>query len=195
MNYSIYMESTPNPAVMKFVANRMLVDKSVEFLNSEDAKSVPIAKALFNFPFIKNVFLSTNFISITKNDSVNWEDVAIQLRMFILDKLNSEGIKNHAENLSLPVEKNKNNKKETTVFKTEIEQQIISILEQYIKPAVEADGGYIELKSFKNGLVTVSLKGACSGCPSSQMTLKNGIEVLLKNEFPEKINTVIAINN
>ncbi len=192
MLYTIYAESTPNPTTMKFVANKKLVKKSIEAKSPEEAKKINIAQKLFMFPFVENVFLSNNFISITKNRSVEWEDIAMQLREFILDFINNNKIeildytKDNSINLSKPKKIKQSNK--------EIDSQIISLIDNYIKPAVESDGGAIEFHSFENGTVTVVLKGSCSGCPSSQATLKNGVEQLLKDKVGDKIKEVVALN-
>ena len=189
MDYSIYAESTPNPKVMKFVANRMLVDKSVEITNIEQAKSISIAKALFNFPFVKSLYLSSNFISITKQENVEWENIAMQLRIFISDHLNQQGIKNYTKHISEEIA-------ETEITTSQIEEKtnvtnkekvIINLLNEYIKPAVEADGGAITFHSYKENVVTVNLKGACSGCPSATSTLKGGIESLLTQKVDPNI--------
>jgi len=190
MNYSIYAESTPNPGVMKFVANRMLVDKSIEITQAEQAKDISVAKALFNFPFVKSLYLSSNFISIAKTDNIEWDMIAMQLRNFITDFLNEEGLKNYTENISeediikteVKVEKNT----EKIEF-TDKENAIIDLLNEYIKPAVEADGGAITFNSYVGDVVTVNLKGACSGCPSSTSTLKGGIESLLNQKVDPNI--------
>lgn len=194
MNYSLYAESTPNPEVMKFVSNRMIADKNVELLSAESAKNITIARELFNFPFVKSVFLSSNFISITKTENIKWENIAMQLRIFILDFLNkSETVINYTENIDeTSISDSSNNK---SVVKKEFEgdaKEIEQILEEYIKPAVESDGGSITLDSFENGIVTVNLSGACSGCPSSTITLKQGIESLLKQKLGDKVQEVIA---
>ena len=192
MFYTIYAESTPNPTTMKFVANKKLVDHSVEAKSPEEAKKINIAQKLFMFPFVENVFLSNNFISITKNRSVEWEDIAMQLREFILDFINNNKIeildnsKNNSINLNKPKKIKQSNK--------EIDSKIISLIDNYIKPAVESDGGAIEFHSFENGTVTVVLKGSCSGCPSSQATLKNGVEQLLKDKVGDKVKEVVALN-
>ena len=182
MNYSIYAESTPNPEVMKFVANRMLVDKSIEITKAEQAQDISIAKALFNFPFVKSLYLSSNFISIAKTENVQWDNIAMQLRIFITDYLNEEGLKNYTEHITV--------EEEVTTKKpdfTDKEKAIIDLLNEYIKPAVEADGGAITLHSYKGDVVTVNLKGACSGCPSSTSTLKGGIESLLNQKIDPNI--------
>ena len=189
MNYSIYAESTPNPAVMKFVSNRILVAENMEILTVEDAKQIPLATAIFNFPFVKGLFISGNFISITKNADVKWDDIAMQLRIFITDFLNKEGVVIKEMKTAKEVEKKID--QETLNF-SDMEQKIADILDEYIRPAVESDGGFISLKSFENGVVSVVLKGACSGCPSSSLTLKQGIESLLKQRFPEQIKDVVA---
>lgn len=197
MLYSIYAESTPNPTAMKFVANRRLVKNSMEFKNEKEAKKLNIAQKLFAFPFIENVFISNNFISITKNRSVEWENITMQLREFIVDHLNKNGIENYE-----PKEEYINSRKETRTTKTkkdvtiksETEKQIVQLINQYVKPAVESDGGAIDFYSFKSGVVTVILKGSCSGCPSSQATLKQGVERLLKDKLGDQIQSVIALN-
>lgn len=195
MNYSIYAESTPNPEVMKFVANRMLADKSLEVLNSTDAKNIPLANELFKLPFIKSVFISANFVSVTKIENVEWENIAMQLRIYISDFLNSIDVMNHTENISENIEVDE--KKVINDQREFIgdEREIAEILDEYIRPAVESDGGAITLHSYKDGIVTVSLSGACSGCPSSTITLKQGIESLLKQKLGEKIKEVISKEN
>ena len=189
MNYSIYAESTPNPAVMKFVSNRSLVSENLEILSPEDARQMPIASAIFNFPFVKGLFISGNFIAITKNASAKWDDIAMQLRVFITDFLNKEGLEIIEEKMVKEAEQKI--EKQVVNF-SEMEKKIAAILEEYILPAVESDGGSISLNSFKDGVVSVVLKGACSGCPSSSLTLKQGIEGLLKQRFPEQIKDVVA---
>lgn len=189
MNYSIYAESTPNPAVMKFVSNRILVSENLEILSPEDARQMPIASAIFNFPFVKGLFISGNFIAITKNASAKWDDIAMQLRVFITDFLNKEGLEIIEEKIVKEAEQKI--EKQVVNF-SEMEKKIAAILEEYIRPAVESDGGFISLKSFKDGVVSVVLKGACSGCPSSSLTLKQGIEGLLTQRFPNQIKEVVA---
>jgi NFU1 iron-sulfur cluster scaffold homolog, mitochondrial len=195
MNYSIYAESTPNPEVMKFVANRMLADKSLEILNSTDAKNIPLTNELFKLPFVKSVFISKNFVSVTKIENVEWENIAMQLRIYITDFLNSIEIINHTENISANIEVDE---KKVIIDQREFigdEREIAEILDEYIRPAVESDGGAITLHSYKDGIVTVSLSGACSGCPSSTITLKQGIESLLKQKLGDKIKEVISKDN
>ena len=189
MNYSIYAESTPNPAVMKFVSNRILVSENLEILSPEDARQMPIASAIFNFPFVEGLFISGNFIAITKNASAKWDDIAMQLRVFITDFLNKEGLEIIEEKMVKEAEQKI--EKQVVNF-SEMEKKIAAILEEYIRPAVESDGGFISLRSFKDGVVSVVLKGACSGCPSSSLTLKQGIEGLLTQRFPNQIKEVVA---
>jgi Fe-S cluster biogenesis protein NfuA len=196
MNYSIYAESTPNPEVMKFVTNRMIADKSIEMLNASEGKDIPVANELFKLPFVKSVFISANFVSITKIENVEWEKIALQLRIYLSDYLNSIEIMNHTETIimgSIATEENK--KDEEKIEKREFvgtEKEIAEILDEYIRPAVESDGGAITLHSFKDGIVTVTLSGACNGCPSSTITLKQGIEGLLKQKMGDKIKEVVA---
>ena len=189
MNYSIYAESTPNPAVMKFVANKILLNENLEILSSEEAKHVPLAAAIFNFPFVKGLFLSGNFIAITKNESVKWEDIAMQLRSFISDFLNENGIDIDEKEIVKEVKKESIVEEKTF---SDLETKVADVLAEYIQPAVELDGGFISLRAVENGIVSVVLKGACSGCPSSSLTLKQGIESLLKQKFPEQIKEVVA---
>ena len=192
MNYSIYAESTPNPEVMKFVANRMLADKSIEVKALKEAKGIIILEELIRFPFVKSIYLSANFISITKTETIKWEDIAMQLRVFIVDHLNSNEVKNYTEDfVSTEIKSEitpKNNKIRAREFNTE-EKKIEALLNEYIAPAVEADGGAIILNYYKDNIVCVDLKGACSGCPSSTSTLKGGIEGLLK----QKVNPDIKV--
>ena len=198
MNYSIYVESTPNPEVMKFVSNRMLADKSLEVLDASQAKNIPLANELFKFPFIKSVFISSNFVSINKTENVNWDDIALQLRLYISDYLNSIEIMNHTDNIqSDPIEKIQENSKVTNDKKefNGDEKEIADILDNYIRPAVESDGGAITLHSYKDGVVSVNLSGACNGCPSATITLKQGIEEILKQKLGDKIKEVISNDN
>ena len=194
MNYSIYAESTPNPEVMKFVANRLLADKSIEIKELKEAKGITILEELIRFPFVKSIYLSANFISITKIETIKWEDIAMQLRVFIVDHLNSNEIKNYTEDIVSSEIKSeiiqKNNKEKAREFNAE-EKKIEALLNEYIAPAVEADGGAIILNYYKDNIVCVDLQGACSGCPSSTSTLKGGIEGLLKQKVSPDI-TVIA---
>ncbi|OUV72714.1 MAG: hypothetical protein CBC83_05920 [Flavobacteriales bacterium TMED123] len=189
MNYSIYAESTPNPAVMKFVANKILLNENLEILSAEEAKHIPLAAAIFNFPFVKGLFLSGNFIAITKNESVKWEDIAMQIRSFISDFLNEKGIDIDEKEIVKKV-KNESIIEEQTF--SDLETKVADVLEEYIQPAVESDGGFISLRAVENGIVSVVLKGACSGCPSSSLTLKQGIESLLKQKFPDQIKEVVS---
>lgn len=189
MKYTIYAESTPNPAVMKFVANKILLNENVEILSLEEAKNIPLAAAIFSFPFVKSLFLSGNFIAITKNESAKWEDIAIQLRSFISNFLNEQGIDIDREKITKKLMKESDVEKKTF---SNIETTVANVLAEYIQPAVESDGGFISLRGVKNGIVSVVLKGACSGCPSSSLTLKQGIESLLKQKFPNEIKEVVA---
>ena len=197
MNYSIYAESTPNPEVMKFVSNRMIADKSLEILNASEAKEIPIAYELFKLPFVKSVFISSNFVSVTKTEAVEWQDIALQLRTYIMDFLNSIEIINHTESITTSVKVNSESLKEVKIEEEKkefegSEKEIADLLDEYIRPAVEGDGGSITLHSFIDGIVSVTLSGACNGCPSSTVTLKQGIEGLLKQKMGDKIKEVVA---
>lgn len=193
MNYSIYAESTPNPEVMKFVANRMLADKSIEISSSEEAQGISIAEELLKFAFIKSLYLSSNFISVTKTETIKWEDIAMQLRVFISDHLNNNGVKNYTEDLSIAKKAASNHTEENfnrVKNFNDDEKKIESILNEYIAPAVESDGGAITLNYYKENIVCVDLKGACSGCPSAANTLKGGIENLLRQKIDPNIEVI-----
>lgn len=191
----VYAELTPNPAVMKFGTNKALTQTDVEFKNIEEAsKSSPLAQAIFNFPFVKEVFISDNYISVTKYDMVEWNEVFAEIRTFIREYL----VDGKTIIKDLPtVETSKTPEVVAPVVELEgIPAQISDILDEYIKPAVAGDGGNIAFRSYdeQNKVVSVILQGACSGCPSSTATLKNGIESLLKEMLPNQINEVVAIN-
>lgn len=182
---SIYTESTPNPSVLKFVSSKLIIDENLEFNNIDEAKEVDFVRKLFGFPFVKSVYLSKNFISITKYDIKDWGEITSELRIFI---------KNYLENNKIEV--NKVQKNQTEIKLDNTSKEIISILDEYIKPAVSSDGGNILFESYnpKKKLVKVILQGACSGCPSSTITLKNGIENMLKEMLSGKVEVVEAIN-
>ena len=182
---SIYTESTPNPSVLKFVSNKLIVDDSFEFNNIEEAQEMELAKRLFEFSFVKSIYISKNFISITKYDVKDWDEISLELRDFI---------KIYLENNKVSYSANKIEVNNTDL--DDISKKIVSILDEYIKPAVASDGGNILFDSYdaEKKLVKVILQGACSGCPSSTVTLKNGIENMLKEMLSEKVNSVEAIN-
>ena len=181
---SIYSESTPNPSVMKFVSNKILIDTNVEFNNIDEASEMKFARELFKFPFVKSIYIDRNYVSITKYEISDWGEITPQLRSFIIDFLS----KNKLEY--------KKSKPQKVSKSDEISEQIISILDEYIKPAVSSDGGNIVFESYdpKEKVVKVILQGACSGCPSSTITLKNGIENILKEMLSTKVDKVEAIN-
>lgn len=199
MSFTIYMESTPNPEVMKFVANKILTEDSIELLNNKNSDQVPLAMELFKFPFIKSIFISYNFISITKNNDIDWHEISSEVREFINNYLNKNGFVNNfksSENIESQIKNDDiiQHKQIDTKNLSDFEKNIVSIIEQYIQPAVAADGGSIVFKSFEEGVVYVILKGACSGCPSSTITLKQGIENLLKQKLGNDIKEVMAYN-
>ena len=193
----VYAEVTPNPSTMKFGTNKSLTNTDVEYVNIEEAsKSSPLAKALFGFSFVKEVFISENYISITKFDIVEWNDVYSEVRNFISSYLqdNKTIIKELPKSNSAP---NKPKEKEDDIINFEgTSAKIIAILDEYIRPAVASDGGNIAFKSYneETKIVKVVLQGACSGCPSSTITLKNGIETMLQEMLPNEISQVVAIN-
>ena len=198
---SIYAESTPNPSVMKFVANKPLATGTFKFKNLDDAVHSPLAKALFSFPFVKEIFISANYVSVMKYNVAEWQEISMELREFIRKfiedgkpVLNDEILNatNVTENGILEKKSSPKTEKEYSA----LEKEIISILEEYVKPAVASDGGHILFDSFQEDTKTVKviLQGACSGCPSSTITLKNGIETMLKEMLHGQVNQVVAIN-
>ena len=196
---TVYAESTPNPKVMKFVANRAIIQgDSVEFMNIDEAKNSPLAMKLFHFPFVREVFIAKNFVSITKYDAMEWEDVVMEVREFIREYLTDGGVVVH-EIVEFPEKETSKESSEAVAPKNhqelgEVETRIIDILDEFVKPAVESDGGNIRFMSYEEGVVSVLLQGACSGCPSSTVTLKQGIENLLKKMLPTIVKEVVAIN-
>lgn len=192
---TVYAETTPNPSVLKFVCNKLLTKTALECKNIDETSASPLAKELFKFPFVKEVFIDENYISVTKFAVTEWDEITLELRTFI---------KEYMENGNTVID-------ETAIVKTEIHQkqqeayfdtldvtsqQIINIIEEYVKPAVQSDGGNIMFESFDpiEKRVKVVLQGACSGCPSSTFTLKNGIENMLKDMLKDEAIKVEAIN-
>jgi Fe-S cluster biogenesis protein NfuA len=192
---TVYAETTPNPAVLKFVCNKLLTKTALECKNIDETIASPLAKELFKFPFVKEIFIDENYISVTKFAITEWDEITLEIRTFI---------KEYIENGNVVID-------ETAIVKTEIHQklqeayfdtldvtsqQIINIIEEYVKPAVQSDGGNIMFESFDpiEKRVKVVLQGACSGCPSSTFTLKNGIENMLKDMLKDEAIKVEAIN-
>ena len=185
---SVYAESTPNPAVMKFVCSKRIVGEVYEAKNIDEAKNSPLATELFHKPYVKEVFLDENFISITKYEIAQWDDIVQDLRQYLRDYIaNNKAVVTGATS---PKEKSPQNTYEGTAL------EIVQIIDQHVKPAVASDGGNIVFDSYDENSKTVQviLQGACSGCPSSTFTLKNGIEQLLRDMLPGKVDSVTAIN-
>ena len=189
----IYAESTPNPSVLKFVANKKLVESDFEFKSAENTKDSPLATELFNFPFVKEVFISENYVSVTKSDTIEWGEITVEIRSFIREYIVAD--KTIVSANSQPKE-NTQTAIETDTNLDDVSKKVIDLLDQYVKPAVAADGGNIAFQSYDATTQTVNviLQGACSGCPSSTVTLKNGIENMLKQLIPGKISQVVAVN-
>jgi Fe-S cluster biogenesis protein NfuA len=186
---SVYAELTPNPNTMKFVADRVIFNSAdaVEYLKAADAKgSSDLAAQLFNFPFVKSVFIARSFITVGKTGDFSWDMITFELREFIREFLLEKEFV--VEKLPEMAEVNQTHAKDLKPHQpaepSEYDEEIIRLLDEYVKPAVESDGGAIDFVSFKDGVVTVNLRGSCSGCPSSTMTLKSGIETLLTTELP-----------
>ena len=187
---SIYTEMTPNPETMKFVANKLLYPgKSIDFADETSAKPSPLASELFSFPFIKSVFIASNFITLTKTTETEWQDVIPSIRTFLKDYL-EEGkpvINEDEIIIAKKVDGNIINDDDTDIVK-----RIKELLDNYVRPAVEMDGGAIQFKSYDDGVVNLILQGSCSGCPSSMITLKSGIEGMMKRMIPE-VQEVVAV--
>ncbi len=192
---TVYGETTPNPATLKFVVNKLITKTALEFKNIDETKASPLAKELFTFPYVKELFIDENYISVSKYDSYDWNEISVELRTFIKQYIENGG----------PIVDESQLELEPKVEKQKIEhfdqldvtsQQIINILEEYVKPAVAADGGNILFDSYDESekRVKVILQGACSGCPSSTFTLKNGIENMLKDMLKDENIKVEAIN-
>lgn len=194
---TVYAESTPNPGVLKFVANKKLVLNTVEFKNIDEAKDAPLAMELFKFPFVKEIFMDDNYVSITKFDYIEWNDITQELREFIRVYL-EDAKPILADNFQKEQSKTPESDQAVTATENldETSQLIIGIIDEYVKPAVASDGGNIQFISYEKETkkVDVLLQGACSGCPSSTITLKNGIENMLKEMLPGKVASVEAIN-
>jgi len=186
----IYTESTPNPNTLKFVTNRaLLLNDAVEFQHIEETNEAPLAKTLFDFDGVTNVFISNNFVTITKTDDLQWTEIMIPIKDF-LKKYLDENNTILSENFVKPTKTATNAISDDD---SDVDIRIKSALDKYVKPAVEMDGGNISFVKFENGKLTLQLQGSCSGCPSSTVTLKQGIENLLKRFVPE-VQEVVAEN-
>jgi Fe-S cluster biogenesis protein NfuA len=192
---TVYGETTPNPAALKFVVSKMLTKNSIEFKNIDQTAASPLAKELFKFPFVKEVFIDENYISITKYEINKWEEITLELRSFIKQYIENGGIVLDENQIASDTKHEKQQIKNFDNLDT-TSQKIINILEEYVKPAVAADGGNILFDSYdeKEKRVKVVLQGACNGCPSSTFTLKSGIENMLKDMLNDKDIIVEALN-
>ena len=191
----VYAESTPNPNVQKFVTNKLLSNKNIELSSRADAIEIPLALELFDFPYVKEVFISNNYVSIQKIKEIDWFEINNDLRDFIQEYLQSDRRVIGENYKAKQIEKN-GEKSDFSPTNDATSKEIIAVLEEYIKPAVAGDGGNIQFISYipETKEVNVMLQGACNGCPSSTITLKNGIEATLKQLLPGKIGTVNALN-
>ena len=186
---SIYTEMTPNPETMKFVANKLLYPgKSADFPDVESARPSPLATELFGFPFIKAVFIASNFVTLTKTPDTDWNDVIPAIRDFLKEYLEEgKGVVNEEELATRKVESSN----DVLADDSDVVKRIKELLDNYVRPAVEMDGGAIQFKSYDDGIVNLMLQGSCSGCPSSMITLKAGIEGMMKRMIPE-VKEVVA---
>ncbi|SKB38828.1 NifU family protein [Maribacter arcticus] len=195
---TVYAEVTPNPSTMKFVASKKIVGSAFEFKNLDEARDSKLATTLFQFPFVKQVFIDENYVSVSKYEVAEWDDITVEvrevIRNFIAD--GKEIVADNAKSIGTEAQVSETVSVESTITLDETSQEIVDILEEYVKPAVASDGGNIMFKSYdkESKTVNVILQGACSGCPSSTYTLKNGIETMLKNMMGDKVNEVVALN-
>ena len=186
---SIYTEMTPNPETMKFVANKLLYPgKSVDFPDVDSAGPSPLATELFGFPFIKAVFIASNFVTLTRTSETDWNDVIPSIRQFLKEYLEEGKPVVNEEEIAAMKQDSSN---EVSVDDDEVVKRIKELLDNYVRPAVEMDGGAIQFKSYDAGTVNLALQGSCSGCPSSMITLKAGIEGMMKRMIPE-VKEVVA---
>ena len=187
---SIYTEMTPNPETMKFVANKLLYPgKSIDFPDEASAKPSPLAQELFTFPFIRSVFIASNFVTLTKSlETENWQDVIPPIKQFLKDYLECGKVVVNEDDVASMKQESSN---EVNADDDDVVKRIKELLENYVKPAVEMDGGAIQFKSYEDGKVNLMLQGSCSGCPSSMITLKAGIEGMMKRMIPE-VKEVVA---
>lgn len=193
---SVYGETTPNPATLKFVVNRKITTQALECKNIDDSQASPLAKELFKFPFVKEIFIDENYISITKYEVASWDEITLEMRTFIKEYIENGGtVVDETLMQSAPKQEKQQIKNFDNLDTTS--QQIINILEEYVKPAVAADGGNILFDSFDENTkrVKVVLQGSCNGCPSSTFTLKNGIENMLKDMLKDQDIVVEALNS
>jgi Fe-S cluster biogenesis protein NfuA len=192
---TVYGETTPNPATLKFVVSRIVTKSALEFKNIDETGASPLAKELFSFPFVKEIFIDENYISVTKYEIATWEEITLEIRTFIKQFIENGGT---VVDENLIVANSKLEKQQIKNFDNldTTSQQIINILEEYVKPAVAADGGNILFDSYdeKEKRVKVILQGSCNGCPSSTFTLKNGIENMLKDMLNDNEIIVEALN-
>ena len=187
---SIYTEMTPNPETMKFVANKLLhPGKSIDIAEEGLAFASPLAKELFSFPFIKSVFIASNFVTLTKNtEQDDWQDVIPTIKNFLKEYLENGGVVVNEEEVAKMKQEASN---AVHADDDDVVKRVKELLENYVKPAVEMDGGAIQFKSYNDGVVNLMLQGSCSGCPSSMVTLKAGIEGMMKRMIPE-VKEVVA---
>jgi Fe-S cluster biogenesis protein NfuA len=186
---SIYTEMTPNPETMKFVANKLLYPgKSLDLPDAESAKPSPLATELFGFPFIKAVFIASNFVTLTKTAETDWQDVIPSVRQFLKEYLEEGKAIINEEELAAVKQTSGN---EVGADDDDVVKRIKELLDNYVRPAVEMDGGAIQFKSYDSGTVNLTMQGSCSGCPSSMITLKAGIEGMMKRMIPE-VKEVVA---
>ncbi|MCC7401523.1 MAG: NifU family protein [Chitinophagaceae bacterium] len=186
---SIYTEMTPNPETIKFVTNKLLYPgKSADFPDAESATASPLASELFGFPFIRSVFIASNFITLSRTSETKWDDIIPLLKQFIKEYLEEDKTVINEEEIAAMKQNNGN---AVNSNDTEVVKKIKELLDSYVRPAVEMDGGAIQFRSYSDGILNLKLQGSCSGCPSSMNTLKSGIESMMKRMIPE-VREVVA---
>ena len=183
----LYTEQTPNPESLKFVTNRMLFNGTAEFKDADFAGQwSPLAAALYEFPYVQKVYVAQNYVTLTKEFNYSWDDIMLKLKEFIKDYLQDEKpvVNDGLEDELARLEAERGDSIQYSEDDAEIVTQVKELIDTYVKPSVEMDGGNIEFKSYEDGVVTVIMQGSCSGCPSSTVTLKSGIEGMLKRMIP-----------
>jgi NFU1 iron-sulfur cluster scaffold homolog, mitochondrial len=188
----LYTEQTPNPEALKYVTNRMLYKGVADFTEDELASEwSPMAHSLLQLPYVKSVYFNQNYVTITKEFNYDWAEVMLKLKEFVKDYIEKDGVivkegfADHVKAIEAASEATR-----FTGEDGEIARKIKDLIDMYVKPAVEGDGGNIEFKAYDKGKVYVQMQGSCSGCPSSSVTLKSGIEGMLKRMVPEVTEVV-----
>ncbi|TNE66024.1 MAG: NifU family protein [Bacteroidetes bacterium] len=183
----LYTEQTPNPEALKYVTNRLLYRGIADFKEFALAETwSPMATALMELPYVKSVYFNNNYVTVTKELNYDWSEIMLKIKEFIKNYVEQDGeVVKEGFAEFWDQEMSKQNEVQFSGEDGEIARKVKELIDTYVKPAVEMDGGNIEFKAFEKGRVFVTMQGSCSGCPSSTVTLKAGIEGMLKRMVPE----------